>query len=68
MGNNYGTAGSDEDSEDDVIAEQAALAQAKFGGQMFSMNRPSDQQTKKKKFDSAEYFLQAAQAQSCQTL
>ena len=67
MGANYGTAGSDDDSEDDVIAEQAALAQAKFGGQMFSANRPGNQQNKKKKFDSAEYFLQAAQAQT-QTL
>ena len=66
MGDDYGTAGSDyEDSEDEAIAEQAALAQAKFGGKMLSM--PVSQPNKKKKLDSAEYFLQAAQAQT-QTL
>ncbi len=42
-----------DDDDDDFIAQQARLAEAKFGG---LKKKPAMMQPDKKKFDSADYF------------
>ena len=44
-----------QDEEDDIIAQQAQLAQAKFGG---LKKKSPMMQPEKKKFDSADYFTE----------
>ena len=46
-------AASDSDSDEDIIAQQAALANAKFGG---VQKKTALIEQDKKKFDSADYF------------